>query len=204
MALPFVADTAKLAFVGLQHGQEVVNTIHFRTGSGWGSDDLEELADAALAQWIEWVLPFQSVDFALQRVEARGLREAGDFGYEADADSGTTGELLGASDNNATATVVSLRTGRTGKSRRGRIFVGGVPNDRVVNGFLEEAYRTSVAVSVNNMLGAITVASAWNAVVVSYRANNEQRVTPLVTPISQAISVTPYPGSANRRRPQDT
>lgn len=204
MALPFVADTAKLAWVGLQHGQEVVNTIHFRTGAGWGSDDLQEVTDAALAQWIEWVLPFQSSDFALQRVEARGLRSAGDFGYEAEADPGTVGELLGASDNNATATVVSLRTGRIGKSYRGRIFVGGVPNANVENGFLQEAYRTSVAISVNNMIAAINSASGWSAVIVSYFSGGEQRVTPLVTQITQAISVTAYPGSANRRRPRDT
>lgn len=201
MALPFVEDAARLAVVGLHNGQESIVTIGFTMDNGWGDLELQDLADGVLAGWIAQVLPELSLDYTLLRVEARGLRSAGDFATEALADPATVGGNLGASDNNATATVVKLATGRSGKSYRGRIFVGGVPNASVVNGFLDSTYRTNVAVGVNNMLAGLVTGNLGRGVIISYWANKVLRTTPLVTNITQAVNVTAYPGSANRRRP---
>lgn len=201
MPLPFTPDCAKTAIVQQLHGQELVNLINWRLVGGWGAGELTQLVEELFGQWALHMLPLQSYQLTLDRVEGRGLRAAGDVASDWQLTVPPAGDILTDADNNATAAVVKLSTGFIGRNFRGRAYIAGVPNDQVQNGLLLAAYRNTVAAGLSNVITGVNSAVGWEAVVISYFTGGEPRSAGLPTTVTNVTSVTPYPGSQRRRRP---
>lgn len=201
MALPDVQNGVRVVWEGLQHGQKIISRICF-TWEQWDSQDaLKGLANACYDAWADHVLTQQSITFSLVSCVATQMITDGPAQGPYQPTTPEEGSYVQASMNNATACVISLPTGKAGRSYRGRIYVGGVPDGQVVDGLLSGTYRAAVQAGLTNMLLAVKAATTAIPVVVSYYHNKVLRPTPVTTEIGTPASRTTYPGSQRRRRP---
>lgn len=203
MPLPALASYCKIAFVQQSHGVEIVNTLNCYYPLSGDPEGLAGLGAIALTAFQEFVLPFQSYQLVLGRVELRQLIPGAGVGVEVQAPPDTAGDNIGDADNTAIAAAIKLATAQTGRSYRGRWFVGGLPNNVVQNGLIDETYLSGLAVGVGNLITTIRDETTANPVILSYFSNGAQRVTPVATTITNAIDVTPYPAllHSRQRRP---
>src|SRR5687768_520226 len=190
MALPPLPKVVRTAFIHELHAQEVVNVVNWEFLAEPTLSQIEELAEAAATQWITWPMGGLSLDLKFLRVEARQAVPGSGLAADYDVDPPEVGGNLGACDNNQTATVASLRTGRAGRSFRGRLFIGGIPNSVPDNGLLPISWRTDMAAGLLATLIAIRNSVGCNPVIVSYFSNKVQRVTPVVTEVVNVLCVT--------------
>lgn len=201
MALPPLPLVVRTAIIQRLHNQDVVNVVNWRYDDEPVAAQIEQLAGTVASEWDAQVLPLLSFDLTLNRVEARQAVPGGGLGFDFDIVPPAGGESTSQCDNNATSCVVSLRTAFAGRSFRGRLFLGGVPNNAVIDGLLDTTYRTAAAAAVFSFLDTVAAVRGVTPVVVSYFSLGVQRVTPVTTPIVSCISATPYPAGQERRRP---
>lgn len=126
MAFIAVPDCIEFAMRYTQHSQEVVNTLWFNKA---GTDPIT-MADlmagcAALANWHEVNLaPLQDDGITLNEIAARDYTSQSSYIYVLTADS--PGELAGTGQPGNVTAAITFRTGRAGRSFRGRNFIVGL------------------------------------------------------------------------------
>lgn len=201
MALPPAPLVVRTALVHKLHNQDVINVVN------WAYDDepvpsqIEQLAATVAAQWDTNIMAFPSYQLTFRQVEARQAVPGSGYAYDFPVAQPAEGESSAPAPNNQTACVLSLRTGRAGRSYRGRCFIGGIPSNAVVDGLIVDAFRTNLAVAFKAFIDAVSEARGVTPVVLSYFNAGIQRPAAVWTPITSVLSVTAYPAGQERRRP---
>lgn len=177
-----VPEVAQVSVNGSQAGHPAqfgIACLHDGAITSVAIDDLLTAFDT----WIsESVLPAMCAASTINNITVRDLTTEDSYDQFSviEADGGAAGDCLPAQ----TAVVLTKRTSLSGRSRRGRLYMFGVPAV-----FAEDQrHLTPGALAQYNAVGssllALLITTDWTPVVVSYVTAGAPRVTPLVTPIS--------------------
>lgn len=121
----------QVRFEGRNEGQQVINVLHFSTPSG-DSDVETHLLAVVIQCFITNILPVLLATYTLERVISKRVSPT----VGPDIITVPSGSLAGGDSRpglpNYAAGVVSIRTVRGGRSGRGRIFFGAIPEDATI------------------------------------------------------------------------
>jgi hypothetical protein len=204
MPLPPMPHVARIAHIGYQNDQEIVNTIHFRFATAVDNQVLQELGTVCNVAWAARIMPNVSIALSSTGVEARQAVPGSGYGVDVPRVTTIYGSITADSKDQARSTVIALKSGRTGRSYNGRWHIAGLPDNTVTAGRIDATYRENLANQVrlyfadiqDNMPSALPV-------IVSYFSNGAQRVTPWLEQILTARSITKRPGHMSSREQTD-
>jgi hypothetical protein len=182
--MPFqsVPNTAQATVRFTLLEREFSNTFHYEADAGYTESDLQDLADAVDSVVGTYLLPLLDVRVTYLRTDVRGLDAENDLFVTANAETGVGGQGLNRALPNNVAFVLSRRSGLTGRSARGRVFIGGlpaistffeVPHYTMLNTTAAESFRTAV----DEFRKLTTGLPAWQPVIVSRFTNGSKRAT---------------------------
>lgn len=95
---------------------------------------------------------------------------------------------------------ISLRTGFTGRSRRGRVYHVGIGEDNADGDFISSGYENNLITAYVDLLSAAQ-AQDWTWVVASMVSEGAPRLGVLQTPITQIVITDRVVDSMRRRKP---
>lgn len=125
MAFQRVPETVEAAINFSQQSVPMQNTFHARMIGGYAQQDLEDLADALDEVVDTYWLPLWSTQLTYSGVTVRGLDSIVDL-EASNGDSAGTGGISGTPIPNQNAFCVKKLSGFTGRSARGRVYIGGL------------------------------------------------------------------------------
>jgi hypothetical protein len=142
MPAPWVAG-AQVRIIGELHGQETVNVMHFATNDqvndeGTLDSILLALAEAVRDCVISTLLPGVTSDWRFVRTEALRVYPTRTDPIVATGTPDNVGELSSTSVSFA-ASLINIRSGRGGRSGRGRIFLPPPGESEVQNSLVDNA-----------------------------------------------------------------
>jgi hypothetical protein len=148
MAAPATTgDVVQVRIRGRQENQEVLNVLHFRTETG-DTDFIIHLLTVILNCLVDSFLPGAGTNYHLEKVE--GMRVAPTVGPWFEVTPNPSGLIQGAITTDTLPTfnacVISIKSERAGKSGRGRIYMGGIPEASATGSFIspESPYWAAV------------------------------------------------------------
>lgn len=168
MAFQPVPDTAEVVLEYTRNSLPVRNVLHARFLAGTPTEpDMKDLADEVAAWGIGTWMPLMDNNTAFDAVTVRGLSSPVDnqASTTGAATSGTGG--VSTLPNNVTK-AFTLRTGLTGRSARGRLYLPGLPSGALLadENYMDVAYLDSVADALDDLVG-IMAGAGWEMVIVS-------------------------------------
>lgn len=175
MALPTVPATVKLSWFYTMNGEPAMNRIHVSVASTLPTaGDCTTLAQAGSAWWQANVKALVPSTFILREVNAVSIAEVNGPQGTATAGLPMPGTNAGVSLPNNVSFAVSLRTGLTGRSARGRWFWGGLTEDQVTLNSVTAPTVALIVGAIDTLISTIQGLSA-QVVIVSYFANKVLR-----------------------------
>lgn len=190
--MPFVpaASTVKCAIVqNTAGGNAAVNTLYFRKGGGGiiSAADLATVGDFVKNAIQSYYGPATSNTWSVDRLELRAMdvQDGPVLVYTDELPEPGTRTSPALPDN--VALCITFYTGLAGRSRRGRVFHGGLTEDAVTNNTVLQAYATNVE-DLYQGISLAAIANVWDMVVVSTINNGAPRVAALVTDISTIVA----------------
>jgi len=168
--MPFVAvpATVKMAFFYTMNGQPAMNRIHIGTAATLPSEAICAAFAASGASWWDGnIRALVPATMQLNQVQVQSIAEAN--GPQATFSSGLphAGTNGGNAMPNNVAFCVSLRSGLTGRSARGRWYHGGLTEDQVVGNDATAPFVAAVVAAIDNLLTTIS-GLGGTPVIVSY------------------------------------
>lgn len=179
MAYQRVAKTAEISVIFGRVGYEFRNTYHAEFGGNYAQGDLDSLASAVDAQ-ANNLMSDISGNVEYIRTDVRGLDSEFDL-----TSTNNTGAKTGDVGSNTfpfnVAFCVQKLSGLTGRSARGRVYIGGIPVSYQATGAgsdkneITSAAAAAYVAHVDAIRTAIEAIGAWNAVIVSRYHNGSKR-----------------------------
>lgn len=172
MAFQPVPYTASARVQALAFGEQVENVLHFQlpTADPWTLTDLEDLAAAVTAAWVNNFLGLQGGNYVLQQVVCTNLAAESGPQYVGELDPPVAGSATGEMLPNSNALCYTLYTALIGRSFRGRMYLCGITESQVNGNNLtagaQAAFTTAGQDFRSDMLAASFVpgvVSRWNA-----------------------------------------
>lgn len=182
MAFQPAPNCVQVVFSWTQDGIPVSNTLHLEKSTGYSQVDLDALTSDLDAFVASDMVDLMGSATVYNQVEARGLSSAIDLISVNNTSAGAFGPGAAPLPNNVTK-AITLRTGFTGRSARGRWFQLALDGTQIAD------TNTILQVSVDNiieMLEALKLlveALGWIIVIVSRWNNGVKRATALTTPV---------------------
>jgi len=197
MPADIVPNGIKMEWNMLQNGIPVVNRMYCTQTTPVGSDDLDDAGVAATDFYNDFKTR-QHSSCVLSNITVTDVSVANGQQLIIPFGTGNTGTGGGAALPANAALVASLRTAYTGRSFRGRFYLGGISTDYLVDA---QHLSTGIASDLGGfMVDFITALQAANKtlVVVSRYANKVLRVVALATEIISILVNTEI--DSQRRR----
>jgi hypothetical protein len=196
-----IPDGCEVVIKGhLGGGQACYNTLYYTQDSEWGESDLQDIADAVDAAWSTFVDTYLGTGYAYDRTDVRDMRTS--IGYQATQDAGATGGgVTGGTAPNNVAIAVARRSGLTGRSSRGRVFVGGIPNSALVSNNEVSSTFGNAAVAIFEAIDGVVSGLGWAPVIVSKVQAGVPLSTAVVYGIVEWVLVNSVVDSMRRRLP---
>lgn len=188
--MPFVpaAQTAEFAVDMLLRGEAITNIIHLRMSpmASWTSSLLTSAAAVIGVNWGATVMPHVGGNCELIGVRGRDLAvEGGAAGSWAPVFP-IAGSMSGETLPNNVAICYTKRTERTGRSYRGRLYLGGLVESQVNGNFLATGVPALIGDIFNDLIETFSSeALVW--VLVSKFHNGAPRVTADVTEVTSVV-----------------
>lgn len=197
MALGIVPNGIKIELNAIQNGIPVVNRFYVTQTGTVGSADLDDTIAAALGLFNDLRVR-QHQSYVLQNITATDVSVENGTQTILPMVTNNTGQVLTAAATANAAICVSLRTNLTGRSFRGRFYVGGLPNELFLNAqnILTEA-AAGFAAAFEDFIDALNAIDK-TLVVVSNYASGIVRIVALATEIISIIVDTKI--DSQRRR----
>ena len=183
---------------GRQEDVPVVNVYHVNVGATPTPTDLDNIRDIFSTWMTSTWLPNVHTSYTLDSITAKDI-EVEDGPESAIAfTTDNTGAAGGEPSAANAALVISWRTARTGRSFRGRTYLGGLPNAELVDPHnVNPTYAGTVAAIGDALMTALT-AAGYTLSVLSRISAGVARVTGLLSEIIQVITDTKV--DSQRRR----
>jgi len=192
-------DTAEIVVKGLVNSQEMRNIFHIDFGQAVTEVLLQAAADLVAGWAHNAFVENLSNDASIYEVEARDVSEEFGLSQSSTADLPDAGEIPTDASPNNVAVCVTWLTGFTGRSRRGRTYVGAMPYDNFANSIVDPTRLASLLVDMINLVDLVN-AEGWELVVNSLYTGGAPRVAGVNTPINECAANN-YPDSQRRRLP---
>jgi len=156
-------------------GQDTVNVFGFHKTGGYTQADIDNLAadvDAAMGSTGKAI---RHVGCTYVETVVRGLQNIVDLTSVNNTNAGAGTGAAGAVPNNA-AFCITLRTGHTGRSARGRVYIAGIGDtDFTSANTVKTAYATAAEAYVSDVLATAAV-DGWDLSVLSRRTAGSARL----------------------------
>lgn len=194
-----VANTARIEIRWTLESQQCENTFAVHGTVPW-TEALLLTANTLVTGWIvDSYAPLLSNAILFTEIESTGLDDVD--GPQVTTSVSHAGDVSGVTLPNESSFCISLRSGLTGRSRRGRWFMPPplLANRDGVNS-VSVAYADAAKGALNDLMELWTEASQRMGVI-SRIHNSAQRVPPLFTPYSNATYVNLILDSQRNRRP---
>jgi len=185
---------------------QLVEQIFWFVKSGFDGADLQALVDIVEAYWTTTIMPLLSVFLTYREVYARGMRFISDIDKRALGESGTAGGSAAQSLPNNVAFSVELGTGQTGRSKRGRTYATGIPENEVAQSIADPGFTLDYLTAIAG-IGAQADSVGWDWVVCSQYSGIDGEGKPIpraagvVTPITVVSKYDNVVDSQRRRLP---
>ncbi len=185
MAFQSVPETFELIVQYVCNNVQMVNTFYASKSGGYNSSDLSDACEVMFDLWEGEMLPQFPVAYILTSVAARGLEDENDI--EALYNPTDVGGSVGSNPTpNNVAFVVSRRSGLTGRSARGRVYLGPLPQANLQTD--ENFYSATQAALMVDGLNTIKVNLAvigLTEVIVSRYSDGVKRATGVTFAVSE-------------------
>jgi len=198
--MPFqaLANGIKIEFNAMQNGVPVVNIHNVISPTGVDDSVLEDCALAMDEWWTDDGRALHHSTYVLQNITLTDISVENGHQLIFTSITNPAGTGTGAAAAANAAVVVSWRTANTGRSFRGRTYVGGLANSTLVNAqTIETAAQTAIITAYAGLLAALEAINL-TLVVVSRFAAGVARVAALGTEIISIIVDTKV--DSQRRR----
>lgn len=174
-------------------------TLFYTKGTGYSESDLQDLADYLDPAVASELMPYLSLDCHYDQVEVRGLEEEEDYVKTANA-SAVAGTLTGQAAPNNCAFVIKRTSGYTGRSARGRIYIGGLSmaNFASDENFMNATYPPNW-INALDEFDTIAIGLGWAPVIVSRYHEGAKRAAGVIFGID-GWSYTDLKVDTQRRR----
>jgi hypothetical protein len=139
MAATIAENTVQIRVYQSLYGQRVENGFYIQAPNDPDTVLLEGLATTVLTEWEQHILPTQSQDLTLRGVNLISLDTATGPSYEEFLVSPLPGGTVSASLPGSVAFVIKFSTAQRGRSRRGRVYMSGIPEQDVTGNFLNSS-----------------------------------------------------------------
>lgn len=182
------------------NNNQAVNVLWFKDLEGDLTSTRAAVLTSVMADWLsnQWDTAANENWQAVSAEALAGHVQNGPYDIQPLSIPGTlTGEPL----PSEVSIAISLRTGLSGRSYRGRVFHVGVGEDNSAGDYISSAYRTGL---INAYAALISMANAfdfqWS--VCSMYTNGAPRAAGLLTAITQVTIVDTILDSQRRRKPK--
>lgn len=176
MAFQPAPNCAEAVIHGSISGRSMANVLNFSRAGGYEAEDLCTLAGVIANWWSTEVLPELSVGYSFESVLVRGLAAENDQTCSDNTGAGP-GSVSGPGLSANAALVVTHRSGFTGRSARGRTYVGGIPASVAVSTLaVTGTFRTAIEEAFLEIPNYAAV-EGWTHVVLSRYSNGAPRET---------------------------
>lgn len=198
MAFVATPHGVKVALEGSQGGIPVVNVFHVKAPGEVAIGVLNEILDVFVA-WVEdnWLASLSGT-YTLLAIRCKDISTSDGIEVVHNYTSGNTGGAGGAATAANAAMCITWRTLYTGRSFRGRTYVGALPASQQHDAHhMETTYAAAFADYAMNLIEALQTAG-YVLCVLSKVANGVARVTGILTEIISVIVDTKI--DSQRRR----
>jgi len=187
MAFQPVPDVMEITVHQTLFTVPVVNVFHVLGEAPFTETQLSTVAASVLSSWGLNIMPVMSEDLKLVSVDTRDLSVEGGGGAVEALGSPSSGGFGGPSTSGNVAFCLTLRTGRLGRSYRGRKYFAGLPEAHVAAN-LFDATRAAALVTGFSAVLATLAEGDWQAVVVSRKNGGVLRPAGVATPVTAVIA----------------
>lgn len=158
--MPFIpiSNTMKVVLEYTLNGQLLVNVYHVQSPSPIVTADLTAIATVFAGWWATNMRPNFTTAISLTRIVATDMSEEDGAQVVYVTGLPSAGTAGGASAPNNVACVTTLRTGFSGRSKRGRKYWGGFAASEVADNFISTTLGTAVLADMTSLDNAIDTA----------------------------------------------
>lgn len=170
----------------------IENTLYIRNLAGYTQEYLDDLAEAIFNTWAADVLPVLSADLQLVEVYCKGLENAIDLQSLYVPGAPVAGGVASPTLPNSVACCISFRTGFTGRSARGRVYIPGIPEGNVTGDQFTGSFANGLASDIATFFGDLlpSFPGAQHVIVSRYTAG-------ALRPTGETLPVTAYVSTDN-------
>jgi len=183
MAFQSVPDTAIIEFRADLFGENIENTVYVDYTGGYDQTDLDNTAEIAADAWASYMLPQLGGDYIFREVYVKGLENMIDLESLDATHSGEPGTQEGSSVTGNVSFVIKFQTGHTGRSARGRNYVGGLPYSVGQGNTVNSTYADDLVAAYISIMTALNAGGARHVVVSRFSAG-AKRSTGLTLPVT--------------------
>jgi len=182
--MPFQScpDIAEYVIAATYDSQPIANVLHAKLSGGYSQSDVNNLATAVDAWVASDYLALMNSHVTYNEVRVRGLASIIDLQSVVNTSSGAG--TMGADALPANVCLcITLRTGLTGRSARGRVY--GFPYHGAAQtgiNTVSSTYANNLAAAFTNLLGVV-ISAGWDPVVLSRVTGGAPRTTGIGTTI---------------------
>ena len=181
MAFQRVPNTAEISVVYDLFGMNLVNTYHAYAAAGYNQSMLDTLAAQIDASPVVSLLADQATDIDYVRTDVRGLDQENDLTSTNNTSAAAGGAAATSCPSNIAFCVQRL-SGLTGRSARGRVYIGGIPFTSSYQEWSDRNLLTVAAADayvghVDGFRSTIEAIGPWDAVIVSRYNAGSKRAT---------------------------
>jgi len=203
MAFQSVPDTVEVVLDFLMSGTPTANVLHFIKPGGYNQSALDNLAGRVQTQLVDHYLPMLTLTQALNGVRVKGLSTENDL-QASNSDDSATGTVVQTALPNNVSLCLTLRTGVTGRSARGRFYCQ-PPNDGdlATPNTVTTTYKNAMIALLGDIVTAANGAG-FSLVVVSRFTNKTKRAVGVTFSVTDIIARNTRLDSQRGRMPLPT
>jgi len=150
-----IPNTAKLAVNGVCFGQQVVNVLHYKyTSSTPNSSTLLAFANAWWTQHGAQWRACHSDEYLVRELVVTDIGIANGAQAVLPFSTNNAGTATGQANPNNVAVAISWRTALTGRTNRGRSFMGGIAASSIDNDIVAPGLLSAMAALAISLIGA--------------------------------------------------
>lgn len=172
-----------------QAGQQVCNVFHVNAGAEPTVEILNDIAQIFFDWWDTEMQPLQHAAVTLNAIEVTDISGPDEEGIIFSAGLPLAGTHTGGSLPNNATLATKLATGLTGRSRRGRSYLVGLPQNQLETGSqtVADSYITLLQGAFADLLTALAV-EGFNLAVLSLVNEGVPRTEGLLTDVTSVVT----------------
>lgn len=180
-------NTLRITLEYTLNGNVVVNVFYLRKNAPILSVNLNTVAASLVSWYTTYVKPHVNSGLSLNKIILRDMTTANSATLDYIVNPAVVGAGVDAPLPANVAQVVTLRTGLSGRSYRGRVYMAGLGEAQVTGNDVNSTTSVGMATAWLNLNSFVT-AQGFELVIASFRANGAPRANAVLTPVNSYFS----------------